>query len=83
MKLSKAQRGWLGVIDWMERRYGEGSDGEGDLSIRTGNYAATHHSLVNRGLVIAEYDHSRGPDDAPWSYTLTDAGRAAIGGAGE
>lgn len=78
--LSRAQRGWLGVIDRQEQHGESGNDCDGDLSIRTGNYAATHHSLIRRGLVTAEYDHFRGSDDDPWEYHLTDAGRAELKG---
>lgn len=78
MKLTRAQRGWLEVIDHQEQRDEAGNDRDGDLSVQTGNYAATHHSLVRRGLIIAEFDYLRGPDDDPWEYHLTDAGRKAL-----
>ncbi len=68
----------LRVIDRQQRNGEDGHDCEGDLSMCSRNWPATHHALVRRGLVEATYDHWRDPTDTPWTYRLTDAGRAAI-----
>lgn len=78
MKLSYAQRRWLEVIANQNDRGEDGSDCEGDLSVCTGNVTATHDSLIRRGLIEAEYDWDTHPEDAPWRYTVTDAGREVL-----
>lgn len=73
--LSPPQLRALRVIDRQQRAGEDGHDCEGDLSMCSRNWPATHHSLVRRGLVEAEYHPATEP---PWTYRLTDAGREAI-----
>jgi DNA-binding MarR family transcriptional regulator len=74
--LSSQQLRALRVIDRQQRSGEDGHDCEGDLSMCSRNWPATHHSLVRRGLVVATFD---GIDVwSPWTYRLTDAGREAI-----
>ena len=76
MRLSRAQIDWpVEIYRQLENGEEFASDAGGYLSIRTGNYAATHHSLIRRDLITAEYDDYVDPLDAPWKYGLTSKGR--------
>lgn len=77
--LTATQRRALRVIGQMSRNGDPAHDLEGDLSLTSGNWPATHHALVRRGLVDAEYVPEYGGILEPFfEYWLTDAGRAAL-----
>ncbi len=76
--MSTPSRQQLRALRVIQRQQDAGEDGhdcEGDLSMCSRNWPATHHALVRRGLVEATFHDG---DDSPWTYRLTDAGRAIV-----
>lgn len=52
-------------------------DLEGDLSLTSRNWPATAAGLERRELIVGFYDCTR-PHEEAWTYSITDAGRAAL-----
>ena len=75
--LSSTQMRALRAIEAVQARDGEAHDLDGDLSLTSKNWPATAASLERRGLVDSKFDWT-GPPEEGWTYTLTDAGRAAL-----
>lgn len=80
VRLTRPQERALRVIDRMERSGEPGHNAEGDLSVCSRNWPATHASLVRRGLVDVQYEPGPSEDDDPWLYRLTPKGRSALSG---
>jgi DNA-binding MarR family transcriptional regulator len=78
-RLTRTQMRALRAVQRMhDSPEGLAHDHEGDLSLTSGNWPATAASLERRGLIVALFD-ATAPIEEAWTFTITAAGRAALG----
>lgn len=68
----------LAQIQMLSTAYEGATNGEGFLSVLTGNLAATRAGLVRRGWVTATELPGPTEEERDWEYRLTDAGRELL-----